>query len=136
MSDTMERLLKFHGPESKVIVWEHNTHIGDARATDMVNEGMFNIGELARMHHHDKGVMLVGFGSYKGTVMAGKSWNARMQIMPMPEAKKGSWEYLTANKEIRVNILSNTETYTIEDITETSATLKTATNDYLELTKV
>lgn len=94
MADTLERLLKFHGENSKVIVWEHNTHIGDARATDMVDEGMFNIGELARMQHHDKGVILVGFGSYKGSVVAGKSWGAEMQTMQMPEARKGSWEYL------------------------------------------
>ncbi len=94
MADTLERLLQFHGENSKVIVWEHNTHIGDARATDMVNEGMFNIGELARIQHHEKGVVLVGFGSYKGTVMAGRSWGAPMQTMQMPEARKGSWEYL------------------------------------------
>jgi erythromycin esterase-like protein len=94
MADTLDRLLQFHGENSKVIVWEHNTHIGDARATDMVNEGMFNIGELARVQHHDKGVVLVGFGSYKGTVTAGRSWGAKMQAMQIPEAKKGSWEYL------------------------------------------
>jgi erythromycin esterase len=94
MADTLERLLKFHGENSKVIVWEHNTHIGDARATDMVNEGMYNIGELARMQHHDKGIVLVGFGSYKGSVMAGRSWGAPMQVMKMPEAIEGSWEYL------------------------------------------
>ena len=94
MADTMERLLNFHGDDSKVIVWEHNTHIGDARATDMANEGMYNIGELARLQHHEKGVVLVGFGSYKGTVMAGKRWGAEMQVMPLPEAKTGSWEYL------------------------------------------
>ena len=39
MADTLERLLKFHGENSKVIVWEHNTHVGDARATDMADEG-------------------------------------------------------------------------------------------------
>jgi erythromycin esterase len=94
MADTLERLLKFHGDNSKVIVWEHNTHIGDARATDMTNEGMYNIGELARLQHHDKGVVLVGFGSYKGTVMAGRSWGAPMQTMEVPEARDGSWEYL------------------------------------------
>ncbi len=94
MAETLDRLLKFHGENSKVIVWEHNTHIGDARATDMVDEGMYNIGELARMIHHDKGVVLVGFGSFKGSVMAGKSWGANMQPMQLPEAKKGSWEYL------------------------------------------
>ncbi|QEC65801.1 erythromycin esterase family protein [Panacibacter ginsenosidivorans] len=94
MADTLERLLTFHGPNSKVIVWEHNTHIGDARATDMIDEGMFNIGELARMQHHEKGVVLVGFGSYKGSVMAGRSWGAPMHSIQMPEAEKGSWEYL------------------------------------------
>lgn len=94
MADTLEKLLKFHGENSKVIVWEHNTHIGDARATDMTDEGMFNIGELARIQHHDKGVVLVGFGSYKGTVMAGKGWRAKMETMQLPEARKGSWEYL------------------------------------------
>lgn len=63
MADTLERLLQFNGPGSKAIVWEHNTHIGDARATDMVDEGMFNVGEVARIMHHEKGVVLVGFGS-------------------------------------------------------------------------
>ncbi len=93
MAETLDRLLKFHGDNSKVIVWEHNTHIGDARATDMIDEGMFNIGELARIQHHDKGVVLVGFGSYKGTVMAGRGWGATMKSIRMPEARKGSWEY-------------------------------------------
>lgn len=94
MADTLERLLTFHGDNSKVIVWAHNTHVGDARATDMASEGMYNIGELARLKHHDKGVVLVGFGSYKGTVMAGRNWSAPMQAMQMPEARKGSWEQL------------------------------------------
>jgi erythromycin esterase-like protein len=109
MADTMERLLKFHGRNSKVIVWEHNTHIGDARATDMAGEGMYNIGELARTQHHDKGVVLVGFGSYKGTVIAGKSWGAQMQSIQMPEARKGSWEYLlhTAGKENKLLIMED-----------------------------
>lgn len=93
MADTLDRLLKFHGEDSKVIVWEHNTHVGDARATDMSEEGMFNIGELARLQHQNKGVVLVGFGSYKGSVMAGRNWGAAMQAMPLPEARKGSWEY-------------------------------------------
>ncbi|HET9056715.1 MAG TPA: erythromycin esterase family protein [Chitinophagaceae bacterium] len=93
MADTLERLLKFHGDNSKVIVWEHNTHIGDARATDMTDEGMFNIGELARIRHHDKGVMLIGFGSYQGTVMAARRWGAAMQTIKMPDAREGSWEY-------------------------------------------
>lgn len=94
MQETLERLLEFHGPASKAIVWEHNTHIGDARATDMADEGMFNIGELAREHFGKEEVVLVGFGSYSGSVIAGPSWGAPMEIMNVPEAMTGSWEQL------------------------------------------
>lgn len=66
----------------------------------------------------------------------GHPMNNELVYMEGGKTEKGSWEYVKALKEIRVNILSNTETYTIEDITETSAKLKTATNDYLELIKV
>jgi len=109
MADTLDRLLKFHGENAKVIVLAHNTHVGDARATDMVDEGMFNIGEVARMQHHDKGVVLIGFGSYKGTVTAGRSWGATMKTMQMPEARKGSWEYLLhqAGKENKLLLMDD-----------------------------
>jgi len=94
MAGTLNRLLNFHGKNTKAIVWQHNTHIGDARATDMTLGGMFNTGELARIQHKNENVVLVGFGAYLGTVMAGNSWGAPMQVMKMPEARKGSWEYL------------------------------------------
>ncbi|HVW16003.1 MAG TPA: erythromycin esterase family protein [Mucilaginibacter sp.] len=94
MADTLERLLKFHGKNSKAIIWAHNTHVGDARATDMAAEGMFNIGELARVTHHEKGVVLVGFGTYQGSVIAGRHWGARLQRIQVPAARKGSWEHL------------------------------------------
>lgn len=93
MSDTLDRLLHFHGEESKAIVWAHNSHIGDARATDMTNEGMYNLGELSRITHHDNNVALVGFGSYSGTVVAAKNWGATMKEMGLPAATAGSWEY-------------------------------------------
>ncbi|HLI93011.1 MAG TPA: erythromycin esterase family protein [Puia sp.] len=94
MADTLDRLLTFHGESSKAIVWAHNTHVGDARATDMADEGMYNIGELARIEHHEKGVVLIGFGSYAGSVIAGGSWGAPMRVIQMPEAKMDSWEWL------------------------------------------
>jgi erythromycin esterase-like protein len=94
MSETLDRLLNFHGEKSKVIVWAHNTHVGDARATDMANEGMYNIGELARVQQQEKGVILVGFGSYQGSVIAGNHWGALMHEFEMPKARIGSWEYL------------------------------------------
>ena len=92
MADTLERLLQFYGDHSKIIVWEHNTHIGDARATEMLNEGMVNLGELVRVKHADKGVVLIGFGSYEGSVIAGKKWLSPMQNMNVPKAIPGSWE--------------------------------------------
>jgi erythromycin esterase len=92
MSDTLARLMQLHGPDAKGIVWEHNTHIGDARATDMFSEGLVNIGELARKNENYQ-VFLTGFGSYEGTVIAGKKWGAKMEVMDVPPARDASWEY-------------------------------------------
>lgn len=94
MMETLDRLLEHQGSDAKAIVWEHNTHIGDARATDMARGGMFNIGQLAREKYGSENVKLVGFGSYKGSVIAGDNWGARMEKMPVPEAREGSWEAL------------------------------------------
>jgi erythromycin esterase len=92
MMETLERLMQFHGAAAKGIVWEHNTHIGDARATDMKREGMINIGELARKQYGDDKVYLVGFGCYTGTVLAGEAWGAPMKEMEVPRAREGSVE--------------------------------------------
>ena len=93
MMETLERLLRHHGPASKAIVWEHNTHVGDARATDMARAGMVNVGQLAREAWGDD-VVIAGFASYFGSVIAGQEWGAPMQRMRLPEAKRGSWEAL------------------------------------------
>lgn len=92
MAETLERLMRFHGNDSKVIVWEHNTHIGDARATNMLDEGTFNVGQLIREHHKKNDVVLVGFGSHRGEVIAGDFWGAPFEKMPVPLARKNSWE--------------------------------------------
>ena len=92
MIETLNRLMHFHGKNAKAIVWEHNTHIGDARATDMADEGMINVGELVRQQYPIEDVVLVGFGSYQGSVIAGKGWGEPMQKMTVPPAREGSWE--------------------------------------------
>jgi len=92
MMETLNRLLQHHGPDSKGIVWAHNTHIGDARATDMQGEGMHNIGQLAREEWGPERVRLVGFGCHRGSVIAGGAWGAERQEMPLPEAQEASWE--------------------------------------------
>lgn len=93
MVSTIERLMKFHGKNAKVVVWEHNTHIGDARATDMATQGMVNVGQLIREQFSNDGVITVGFGSYKGTVVAGRTWGDSMRKIKVPEATEDSWEY-------------------------------------------
>jgi erythromycin esterase-like protein len=92
MVDTLERLLGHAG--EKAVVWEHNTHIGDARATDMAGAGMTNVGQLLRERHGADDVVLVGFGGYRGGVIAGDSWGAQMARMPVPPARPGSLEAL------------------------------------------
>jgi erythromycin esterase len=94
MVETLKRLIEFHGPDTKVIVWEHNTHVGDARATDMSLEGMVNVGQLMREHYGLEDVFVVGFGTYEGTVIAGSSWGATLEKMVVPPASKDSWEDL------------------------------------------
>jgi erythromycin esterase-like protein len=92
MMDTLERLMRFHGPLARGIVWEHNTHVGDARFTDMARAGMVNVGQLARQRQGSEGVVLVGFGSYHGSVIAAEEWGLPMQRMRVPHARDDSFE--------------------------------------------
>ena len=77
MMETLDRLLTFHGKNAKGIVWEHNTHIGDARATDMkrCRDGEHRPAGKGGIWKSDN-VYLVGFGTYRGTVIAGDEWGA------------------------------------------------------------
>lgn len=94
MADTLERLLAHHGPEAKGVVWAHNTHIGDARATDMAENGMTNLGQLARERRSDEGVVLVGMAAHRGEVVAGSAWGAPSRAVPVPPGREGSLEDL------------------------------------------
>jgi erythromycin esterase len=92
MLDTLERLLDHHGPDAKAIVWAHNTHIGDHRATDMVSQGQVNIGGLAREKWGEDRVSLVGFGTYRGDVIASTAWDGPIQRLRVPPGGPGSYE--------------------------------------------
>ena len=94
MHETLERLVHRLRPGAKAIVWAHNTHVGDARATDMAADGMFNLGQLVRESWPAKDVAAVGFGSYRGTVIAGRAWDDPAEVMRVPPARHGSWEEL------------------------------------------
>jgi len=91
---TVNRLLDKYGDDSKGIVWAHNTHVGDARATEMTGRGQVNIGQLAREDLGRENVFITGFGTYTGTVKAGSQWEGPRQKMNVPEAPDGSYEYL------------------------------------------
>jgi len=93
MADTIDRVAQHLGPASKGLIWEHNTHVGDARATPMAAEGMVNVGQLLRERHGDS-AFLVGFAGYRGDVIAGTQWGAAEKRMPVPPARPGSHEAL------------------------------------------
>jgi erythromycin esterase-like protein len=97
MADQLDRLIAYHGPTAKAIVWAHNTHIGDARATDMARAGMVNIGQIVRERHESDGVALTGFGSHEGAVIAADEWGAPMQRKVVPPARPSSWEDVLHN---------------------------------------
>ncbi len=86
---TVARLLEVRGEDSRGIVWAHNTHVGDARATPMPAQGQTNIGRLARERWGDE-VFILGFSTYQGEVVAGSAWESPMEIMPVPPAQPGS----------------------------------------------
>ncbi|MER7165411.1 erythromycin esterase family protein [Micromonospora sp. NPDC000207] len=92
MADTLDRLLDRYGPQARGIVWAHNTHVGDGRATDMSDDGMVTIGQLARERYGPDDVVLIGFGSYRGTVTAAPRWGATVETMVVPPARPGSVE--------------------------------------------
>jgi erythromycin esterase-like protein len=94
MADTLDRLLAHHGPHAKGVVWAHNTHIGDARATDMAEHGMTNLGQLARERHGDEGVLLVGQAGHRGAVVAAEAWGGPAQVLDVPAARASSAEDL------------------------------------------
>jgi erythromycin esterase len=94
MADTLDRLMEHHGAGAKAVIWEHNTHIGDARATDMARQGMVNVGQLVRERHEADGVVLVGFGGHRGRVIAADFWGAPMRRMAVPEAPESTHEAL------------------------------------------
>jgi erythromycin esterase-like protein len=96
MADTLARLrdhLARHGDPARVVVWEHNSHIGDARATEMGRRGELNVGQLARERWPGQ-VALVGFTTYEGTVTAAATWDAPAERKRVRPALDGSYEAL------------------------------------------
>ncbi|HEV2620974.1 MAG TPA: protein-L-isoaspartate(D-aspartate) O-methyltransferase [Frateuria sp.] len=94
MFETLEHLLDAAGPQSKAVVWAHNSHIGDARHTEMgqVREEL-NLGQLCRQRF-GRHAALIGFGTHTGTVAAADDWDEPMKVMDVVPSRKDSYERL------------------------------------------
>lgn len=78
---------------TKIVVWEHNSHLGDARATEMGGRGEWNVGQLARQRYGSDAV-LIGFTTFRGTVTAASEWGGPAERKTVRPALKGSVESL------------------------------------------
>lgn len=94
MVEAINEVMNHYGKNAKIIVWEHNTHIGDARATTMQEDGMLNVGQLLREQFMKEDVYAVGFGTHRGTVIAAEQWGVPFEIIEVPPARQHSWEDL------------------------------------------
>src|SRR6266568_7587969 len=96
MAETLDALaahLGSRGTQAKIVVWEHNSHLGDARATEIGEAGEFNVGQLVRERYRDESV-LVGFTTHHGTVTAASNWDAPAERKRVRPGLPGSYEAL------------------------------------------
>lgn len=96
MADTLDQLvahLDRYTGQAKVVVWAHNSHVGDARATEVAERGELTLGQLAR-ERHGHHTALVGMTTYEGTVTAARNWGEPPEVRQMGPAHEGSIEEL------------------------------------------
>ncbi|KPK16008.1 MAG: protein-L-isoaspartate O-methyltransferase [Myxococcales bacterium SG8_38] len=106
MFDTLERLLEFRGPRAKAVVWAHNSHVGDARATEMgAARGEHNIGQLCRMSFGHS-AFSIGFGTHTGTVAAATDWGGPMAVKRVRPSHPTSYERLFHDAEVPAFLLA------------------------------
>jgi len=88
-----EHLRRRAGRHAKIVVWEHNSHLGDARATEMGRQGELNVGQLVRERYGDD-CRLIGFTTHTGTVTAASEWDGPAERKKVRPAMEGSYELL------------------------------------------
>ncbi len=93
MAETIEALAAHLGRGAKIVVWEHNSHLGDARATEMGRGGELNVGQLVR-EKHGNDARLIGFTTYHGTVTAASEWDGPAEHKRVRPGMRGSYEAL------------------------------------------
>jgi len=115
MADTLDALAddltQRHGKPAKIVVWAHNSHLGDARATDAGRRGELNLGQLVRQRHPDESLS-IGFTTYKGTVTAADDWDEPEKHMRVRPALPDSIEELlhaTGMHDVLLNLRDHAE---------------------------
>ena len=100
MFGTLEALLAYHGPDAKAVVWAHNSHVGDAAATEMFARGEINIGHLCREHFGNQ-AYIIGFGTHTGTVAAASYWGGVVEFKQVLPSHPESYERLAHDTGIK-----------------------------------
>jgi protein-L-isoaspartate(D-aspartate) O-methyltransferase len=104
MFETLERLVEFHGTGSKAVIWAHNSHVGDAAATEMSARGEHNIGQLCRARFADS-AYIIGFGTDHGTVAAASDWDGPMEIKRVRPSHEASYERLCHDSGVKAFLM-------------------------------
>lgn len=114
---TLKSLLSYYGKDSKAVVWAHNSHIGNALATEMYARGEINIGHLCKEHFGSKSYN-IGFGTHTGTVAAAKNWGEAMQVMSVNDSVAESYEHLCHKTNVTNFTLPLREAYSEKKLRE------------------
>jgi erythromycin esterase-like protein len=116
MFETLDYLLAWRGEQSKAVVWAHNSHIGNAAATDMgAARGEINIGQLCRELYGPQ-AKLIGFGTDRGTVAAASDWGGPMEIKNVRPAHRDSYERLCRDSGVERFMVDLREGYNTPEL--------------------
>jgi protein-L-isoaspartate(D-aspartate) O-methyltransferase len=95
MFETLKNVVAARGPDARAVVWAHNSHIGDAKHTEMgALRDELNIGQLCREHFGAENVALIGMGTHSGTVAAATDWDGDMEVKRVNPSRPDSYERL------------------------------------------
>lgn len=117
MAETIQAIdqyAKWHGEQAKIVVWAHNSHLGDARATERAERGEWNVGQLVR-ERYEREAVLVGFSSYTGTVTASSNWDEDAEHKRVRPGMEGSYEELFHRVEVPNFLLTMSDAGEVAD---------------------
>jgi erythromycin esterase-like protein len=104
MFETVEQLLESRADRRGAAIWAHNSHLGDASATEMAVRGELNVGQLARERFGHE-VYAIGFGTHHGTVAAAHEWDGEVREMRVRPSREDSYERTFHDSGLRAGFL-------------------------------